>query len=187
MRRSKQIELDIINHYFSFEGKIATLKLVYDTFSELINPNFGDDKIEKLNDKLFSDIQEAVSMLPRGFKLNLNIVIKDFEDYTKTECEDIIHQNIKLAVYKAIKENNKKLYIGWSLIGVGAIIILLSYILRNKDYELWFDLINITGTLFVWEGSYMTFIEKSLETKAMRSLARAINNITIELEENRKK
>ena len=178
MRKSEQIEYDIIKHYFSFEGDKAILELVYDTFSELVNPNFGNDKIEKLNDKLFLDIKEAVSILPRKYKLNIKIVIKDFEDYSKEECEEIIRQNVKLAVYSAIKENNKKLTIGWSLIGMGAIIILLSYLLRNKEYELWFDLINITGTLFVWEGSYMTFIEKSLETKAIRTLAKSINNIT---------
>ena len=39
-------KLQILEKYFSIDGNIATLKLVYDTFSELINPNFGDDKIE---------------------------------------------------------------------------------------------------------------------------------------------
>lgn len=180
MKKKKQIELDIIKHYFTLNENEATLELVYDTFSELINPNFGNDKIEKLNEKLLSDIKEAVSMLPRKYKLNIRIVIKDFENYSQNECEDIIRQNVKLAVYNAIKENNKKLCIGWSLIGAGALVILLSYILRSQEYELWFDLINITGTLFVWEGSYMTFIEKNLETKAKRALAKSINNITIE-------
>lgn len=180
MRKRKQIELDIIKHYFTLNGDEATLDLIYDTFSELVNPNFGDEKIDKLNDKLFSDIKEAVSLLPKKYKLNIRIGIKDFEDYSKKECEDIIRQNVKLAVYNVIKENNRKLYIGWTLIGVGALIILLSYILRNQEYELWFDLINITGTLFVWEGSYMAFIEKNLETKATIALAKAINNISIE-------
>ena len=183
MKKSKKFELEILQYYFSIEGNVATLKLVYDTFSELINPNFGDDKIEKLNDKLFSDIKEAVSLLPRGYKLNLQVVIRDFGEYSQEECEKIIHQNIKLNIYQTIKNNNKKLLCGWSLISVGAIVILLSYILRNRDYELWFDLINITGTLFVWEGSYMTFIEKNLELKANKALAKSINNITIELED----
>ena len=49
MKKKKQIELDIIKHYFILNENEATLELVYDTFSELINPNFGNDKIEKLN------------------------------------------------------------------------------------------------------------------------------------------
>lgn len=183
MSKKKEIQLEILKHYFTIENNIATLKLVYNTFSELINPNFGDDKIEKLNDKLFSDIKEAVSLLPKKFKLNLHIVIKDFGEYTKEECEKIIIENVKLTAYQVIKESNRKRSCGWSLIGAGAMIILLSYLLRSQKYELWFDLINITGTLFVWEGSYMTFIEKNLENKAMRTLAKSINDITIEQEE----
>ena len=182
MLKNKETQLEILQHYFSIENNIATLKLVYDTFSELINPNFGDDKIEKLNDKLFSDIKEAVSLLPRKFKLNLNIIIKDFGEYSKEECENIIIQNVKLSAYKTIKESNKKLACGWSLIGIGAIIILVSYFLRSQNYELWFDLINITGTLFAWEGAYMAFIEKNLENRAIKALAKSINNITIEKE-----
>ena len=163
MSKKKEIQLEILKHYFTVENNIATLTLVYDTFSELINPNFGDDKIEKLNDKLFSDIKEAVSLLPKKFKLNLHIVIKDFGEYTKEECENILTENLKLTAYQTIKESNKKRSCGWSLIGVGAIIILLSYFLRSQNNELWFDLINITGTLFAWEGSYMAFIERNLE------------------------
>ena len=182
MRKKKEIQLEILKHYFTVEDNVATLKLVYDTFSELINPNFGDDKIEKLNDKLFSDIKEAVSLLPKKFKLNLHIVIKDFGEYTKEECENILTENLKLTAYQTIKESNKKRSCGWSLIGVGAIIILLSYFLRSQNNELWFDLINITGTLFAWEGSYMAFIERNLENRAMRTLAKSINNIAIERE-----
>lgn len=185
MRKKKEIQLEILKHYFTVENNIATLTLVYDTFSELINPNFGDDKIEKLNDKLFSDIKEAVSLLPKKFRLNLHIVIKDFGEYTKEECENIITENLKLTAYQTIKESNKKRSCGWSLIGVGAIIILLSYFLRSQNNELWFDLINITGTLFAWEGSYMAFIERNLENIAMKTLAKSINNITIEREKTK--
>lgn len=73
MKKKKQIELDIIKHYFILNENEATLELVYDTFSELINPNFGNDKIEKLNEKLLSDIKEAVSILPRKYKLNIRM------------------------------------------------------------------------------------------------------------------
>ena len=170
-------KLQILEKYFSIDGNIATLKLVYDTFSELINPNFGDDKIEKLNDKLFSDILETVSLLPRKYKLNLHVVIKDFGDYTQSECENIIKQNIHLVAYKTLKERHKKLIRGWSLIGSGAAVLILSYFFSN---QIWFDLINISGTLFVWEGANLTFIEKNLEDRANKILVRTINMITIE-------
>ena len=178
MNKKKEMQMNILKNYFKIDGNIATLKLVYDTFAELINPNFGDEKIDKLNDKLFSDIREAVSLLPKRFKLNVQIEIKDFGDYTKQECENIIKQNVYLVGYHIIKENHKKLASGWSLIGVGAVILLVSYLLRN--YDLWFDLINISGTLFVWEGVNAAFIERNQTSKETIALARSIQNITIE-------
>lgn len=178
MTKSKELQLKLLKNYFKIEGKVATLKLVYDSFAELINPNFGDDKTEKLNDKLFSDIKDAALLLPRRYKLNLHIVIKDFGNYTKEECEKIITQNIYLYGYKIIKDNNKKRLAGWSLIAVGAIVLLLSYLLRN--FNLWFDLINISGTLFVWEGAYTAFIERNIENKEAISIAKAVKNIVIE-------
>ena len=178
MNKKQQLQLEILKNYFSIDGNVATLKLVYDTFSELINENFGDDKTEKLNDKLFSDIRDAVSLLPKKFKLNLHIVIKNFGDYTKEECENIIKQNIYLIGYQTIKENKTKIISGWSLIGTGALILIASYLLQQ--YDLWFDLINISGTLLVWEGVYTAFLERNHENKVTRSIAKSIKNITIE-------
>lgn len=178
MNKKKELQMEILKNYFEISGNIATLKLVYETFSELVNSNFGDEKTEKLNDKLFSDIRDAVSLLPKRFKLNVQIVIKDFGDYSKEECEDIIKQNVYLVGYQIIKENNKKRASGWSLIGVGAIVLLVSYLLRK--YDLWFDLINISGTLFVWEGVNTAFIERNQASKETIALARAIQNISIE-------
>lgn len=178
MSKKESFQMQTLRHYFSIDGNIATLKLIYDTFSELINPNFGDDNIEKLNEKLFSDIKEAVSLLPRKFKLNIKIVIKDFGNYTKEECQRIIKQNVQLVGYRKLKESNIKRVSGWTLIGIGAAILLVSYFLRK--YDLWFDLINISGTLFVWEGVDMGFIERNMESKAMRTLAKSINDISVE-------
>lgn len=178
MNKKKEMQMKILKNYFNIDGNVATLKLVYDTFAELINPNFGDEKIEKLNDKLFSDIKDAVSLLPKRFKLNVQIVIKDFGDYTKEECENIIKQNVYLVGYQIIKENHKKRASGWSLIGVGAAVLLVSYLLRK--YDLWFDLINISGTLFVWEGVNTAFIERNQSSKETFALAKAIQNISIE-------
>ncbi len=177
MKIGKELKMQLLQHYFSIEGNVATLELVYDTFAELINPNFGGEKIEKLSDKLFSDLGEAVALLPRKFKLDLNIVIKDFGDYTKEECENIIRQNVFLAAYRTLKGNRQKLLSGCSLIATGAVILVVSYLLHN--YELWFDLINISGTLFVWEGVNMAFLERNLGNKSARRLAKSIRNITI--------
>lgn len=174
-----QLKEQILSKFFSVEGKVATLKLVYDTFAELVNPNFGDDRTEKLNDKLFSDIKEAIEILPRTYKLNIKIVIRDFGEYSREECEKIILQNVKLSIYLALKSGNKHLWSGLALIGIGAVVLIVSYFLHSADYDILFDIVNISGTLCVWEGANMAFLERNLELKATRKIAKAIQNIVV--------
>ena len=175
---SKMTE-QLLEEFFTIEGKVATLKLVYDTFAELINPNFGDERIEKLNDQLFSDIKEAIEILPMSYKLNVEITIKDFGDYSREECEKIILQNINLTTYLALKSGKGQLRNGLALIGIGAAVLLASYLLHSSEYDIIFDIVNISGTLCVWEGAYMAFLERNMERKAIRKIAKTIQNIIV--------
>ena len=174
-----QLKEQILSKYFSIDGKIATLKLVYDTFAELVNPNFGDERTEKLNEKLFSDIKEAIEILPRGYKLNIEIVVKDFGEYSREECEKIILQNIQLSVYLALKSGDRHLWTGLALIGIGAIVLIVSYFLHSSEYDILFDIVNISGTLCVWEGVNTAFLERRLEMKTTKRIAKTVQNVTV--------
>lgn len=185
MKKTNKIETklneQLLNNFFTIDGKVATLKLVYDTFEELINPNFGDEHIEKLNDKLFSDIKEAIDMLPTTYKLNVEVVIKDFGEYSHEECENIILQNIKLSAYMAAKFDVRHLRTGFALIGIGAAVLIASYFLHsaNVKYDVLFDIVNISGTLCVWEGANTAFLERNIERKAIRKIVKIINSIKV--------
>lgn len=174
-----QLQEQILSKFFSIEGIVATLKLVYDTFAELVNPNFGDERTEKLNDKLFSDIKDAIEILPKTYKLNVEIVIKDFGEYSHEECENIILQNVKLSVYLALKSGNRRFWNGLALVGIGAAVLVLSYFLHSSEYDILFDIVNISGTLCVWEGVNTAFIERNLENKAARRIAKTLQNIVV--------
>lgn len=183
MKKFHKIETELrerlLSKFFSIEGNVATLKLVYDTFAELINPNFGDEHTEKLNDKLFSDVKEAIEILPKTYKLNVEIVIRDFGEYTREECEEIILQNVKLSVYMILKSMNKHRWSGLTLIGIGAAVLIVSYLLHSSDYDILFDIVNISGTLFVWEGANTAFLERNLEWKSTRKIAKILHNISV--------
>ena len=188
MNKFQKIEAElkeqILSKYFSIEGKVATLKLVYDTFEELVNLNFGDSHTEKLNDKLFSDIKEAIEILPRKYKLNVEIVIRDFGEYSREECEKIILQNIKLSVYLVLKSMGTHRWGGLALMGAGAAVLVLSYFLNSAKFDILFDIVNISGTLFVWEGANTAFLERNYELKATRKLARTLQNIVVLADES---
>ena len=169
----------LLGKFFSIEGNVATLKLVYDTFAELVNPNFGDEHTEKLNDKLFCDIKEAVEILPKTYKLNVKVVIKDFGDYSQEECESIIVQNVRLSLYLALKSTAAHRWGGLALMGVGAAILLVSYFLQSGKSDIVFDIVNISGTLFVWEGANMAFIQRNLDKKETKRMAKVLQNVVV--------
>ena len=175
---SKLID-QVLNKFFSVDGKVATLKLVYETFAELVNPNFGDERTEKLNDKLFSDIKEAIEILPGSYKLNVEIAIKDFGEYSREECERIILQNVNLFAYLALKQGKGHLRNGLTLIGIGAAVLVASYLLHSSAYDILFDIVNISGTLCVWEGVNTAFLERNFERKATKKIAKTIQNIAV--------
>ena len=183
MKKTNKVEAELRNRlldkYFSIEGNVATLKLVYDTFEELINLNFGDEHTEKLNDKLFCDIKEAVDILPRTYKLKVEVVIKDFGDYSREECESIIVQNVKLSLYLALKSTGTHRWGGLALMGVGAAILVVSYFLQSADYDILFDIVNISGTLFVWEGANMAFLQRNLDLKQTKRMAKVLESIVV--------
>lgn len=183
MKKAKKIQTELNEHllskFFSIEGNTATLKLFYDTFAELVNPNFGDEHTEKLNDKLFSDIKEAIEILPRTYKLNVNIAIRDFGDYSREECEKIILQNINLSTYLALKSGKGHLVNGLTLIGVGAAVLIASYLLHSIEYDIIFDIVNISGTLCVWEGANTAFLQRNIERKSAKKIAKTIQNIVV--------
>lgn len=174
-----ELKEQILSKYFSIEGNVATLKLVYSTFEELVSQNFGDANTEKLNDKLFSDIKEAIEILPRKYKLNVEILIKDFGEYSREECERIISQNIKLSVYLAVKSISTHRWSGLALMGVGAAVLILSYFLHNAKFDIIFDIVNISGTLFVWEGANTAFLQRNFELRSSRKLAKALQHIVV--------
>lgn len=179
MKKANKLNNLLLNKFFSVEGNVATVKLVYDTFAELINPNFGDEHTEKLNDKLFSDIKEAIEILPVTYKLNVEIVIREFGEYSREECEKIILQNITLSTYLALKSGKGHLVNGLTLIGIGAAVLIASYFLHSTKYDIVFDIVNIAGTLCVWEGVNTAFLERNIERKAAKRIAKTIQNIVV--------
>ena len=68
---------------------------------------------------------------------------------------------------------------GLALMGVGAAVLILSYFLHNDKLDILFDIVNISGTLFVWEGANTAFLERSFELRSTKKLAKALQKIVV--------
>lgn len=172
---------NILEKYFYIEGKHATLDLYYDTFSELIDNNFGNDKIEKLNSVLFDEIEETVKLLPSDYKLKIKIHINDFGSYTSKEALKIIRENFELYFYGVLQDAKRKKRNGLLAVATGVVLLLVSYFMQKTSIPYIFqDVMNISGTLFVWEGIGIAFMERNQEIRSTVKFAEQIESIDID-------
>lgn len=56
------------------------------------------------------------------------------------------------------------------MMGAGEPVLILSYFFHSSDYDIIFDIVNISGTLFVWEGANTAFIQRNFELRNAKSL-----------------
>lgn len=172
---------NILEKYFHIEGKHAGLDLYYDTFSELIDNNFGNDKIEKLNSVLFDEIEETVKLLPSDYKLNIKIHIKDFGAYSSDEALKIIRNNFELYFYGVLQDAKRKKRNGLLAVATGVVLLLVSYFMQKTSIPYIFqDVMNISGTLFVWEGIGIAYMERNQEIRSTVKFAEQIESIDID-------
>ena len=164
---------EILEQYFSVNGRDLTAELYFDTFSELVDQTVGDNRVEKLNGILFEKLEELFDLIPRKYHIHVNIRIRDYGDYTPEEAERIIRRNLILKIYGLGLESRRKHIMGLSLLAAGAAMLIASYFLSDLNWpQLIFDVINISGTLFVWEAADITLIERGESAKHIKQYLR---------------
>lgn len=170
----------MLSHYFTIKNKVATVRLNFDTFSELVDQSIGDDGVEKLNSVLFDKLSEVFALIPRKYKIEVEVHIKDFEGYELSEAEKIVRQNFALRIYSFSLERRRKIITGLSLLSGGVALLIVSYFLSMfKLPQILFDVINISGTLLVWEAANITLIERSADKKRIKHFARKFSNVRL--------
>lgn len=169
---------EILTKYFTISENTAKVRLNFDTFSELIDQNLGDDSVERLNFTLSEKLSETFALIPRKYKIEIDIFIRDFGDYSIKEAERIIKDNIQLIVYAFMLERKRKYKTGLSLLGGGIVMLLASYFLNSLPIsQIFFDIMNISGTLFVWEAADVALIERGEDAKRARQYINKLKNI----------
>ena len=156
-------EKELLSKYYKLRGENVEVTLVYNTFAELVDPNFGDDKVEKLNNKLFDSIDLAIQEIPVKYDIFLNIKIKDFGNYNQEEAIKIIRENIQMRLHTVRRVDKKKKWTSALVMLAGIGIIVASYFVKRSTTttSIVNELIDLAGQVFVWEGMYAYFLDKS--------------------------
>ncbi|MCM1043647.1 MAG: hypothetical protein NC350_05565, partial [Corallococcus sp.] len=77
-------------------------------------------------------------------------------------------------------DRRRKNITGLSLLAGGCVILLVSYLLSRLDWpQIIFDIINISGTLFVWEAADVAIIERNAEAKRAKQYIKKFKGINV--------
>lgn len=176
----RALRKNLLSKYYEIDNKTAKVKLFYDTFEELINQNFGDNNVELINSSLFDDIQNAIEYLPLGYHIDIEIYIKEFREYTLEEASKIMKENILMKGYKSGVDSYRTLRNGIALCLSGILLLVASYFCSSMDWpSIIFDIINISGTLFIWDACEKVLIENNDRKKEMKRYIKKVKNITL--------
>ena len=179
MKKNKR-EAEILGKFFTITGNTAKVRLEFDTFSEFIDPNIGDNKVEYLNSNLTDKLSVIFAQIPQKYKIEVDVCIKDFGDYTQEEAENIVRDNVQLMIHGFLLEQNRKRKISLTLLGCGIVMLLVSYSLSRISLPtIFFDIMNISGTLFVWEAASIGLIEKKEDIKRAWQYVKQLKSIRI--------
>ena len=73
------------------------------------------------------------------------------------------------------------------MLGGGVVLLLASYFLGRLDLpQIFFDVINISGTLLVWEAADVTLIERGADVKRAKQYVKKFKEIRLMQAENEK-
>lgn len=169
----RKSENELLSKYYKLNGDSVVVTLVYNTFSELVDANFGDDTVEKLNNKLFDSIEMAFQEIPVKYDILLNIKIRDFGNYNQDEAIKIIRENIEMRLHTIRRLDIKTKILSTIIMFFGVGIIAASYLVKTTSpaSSLINEVIDLAGQVLVWEGMYAYFLdkmEKKLLTKQYR-------------------
>lgn len=177
---SKKREKELLSKYYKLKGDAVEVTLIYDTFAELVDFNFGDDRVEKLNNKLFNSIELAFKEIPVEYSIFLNIKIKDFGNYNQEEAITIIKENIEMRLHTIGRLDRKKKFLSTFVMLIGLLFIIASYFIPRKTPTLVAnELVDLAGQVFVWEGMYAYFLERTENRHLTKQYRKKLHNIKI--------
>lgn len=175
MKALTEIEKDFFE--FDEEGR-KIIELEYEDIYDLLvlhnscTPRLKDDFISRMKDVLESDLQIS--------KLKIVLRIKNKRDFSKEKIQQVLYKNFLLFHLQAKKSLRKLNLQGIALIVFGGLFLALSYALMGKINAIFNDIINISGTLVIWEAAYLLIFTRGQKGSRSIRFLRLLSHMIIE-------
>lgn len=85
---------------FDIKNEIATLKLDCDTVFDIIDPNISTIEYPVINKEAIQILEDYLDVVPKEFKVNFQITIKDYKEYKPDTILHAYHSALNTKTYR---------------------------------------------------------------------------------------
>lgn len=168
--KQEQRQIDLIKKYYPVDEKkrVVIVRLSYPKASALFDENIGKEEAPLLKNDLFHEIEEVVSDIPIGYRVEVHLRIDDYQDYTPKEIAENISDTMELNHFKGEHNRRKKWVTSAFLVIVG---ILILFLMGYGNSQGWFgtgenaslvsEVLDIAAWVFIWEAVTILLVEPS--------------------------
>ena len=123
MKQKTSIENEFLD--LDQKNKIAFIRMMYEKPSDIFSENTMT-KIPIIDESFFGEIFHSFDLAPKHYKVDLEILFSDLEEYDEQELGEIFRKNVLMET--AMKKRQKKDQNGLALLlcGIGLVFILIS-------------------------------------------------------------
>lgn len=163
-------QLELIRKYFPVDEKnrLVTVRLFYEKAGDLFEENIGKVESPFLKPDLFNKLQEIISEMPIGYRVDVHLRIDNYEDYTPKEIADNISDTMELNHFRNEKSKRRKWVTSAFLIIVGILILFLmgygsanEWFGEGENASLITEVLDIAAWVFIWEAVTILLVEPS--------------------------
>ena len=147
------------------ENKIVTMSYCFEEAS-LVVDNSLDNKEYLIKDEIMEKIISGMKSVPLMYKININLRIKDFKNYSKEKVVEAFEDGIEMNHYSLERENKRKWIKTLVLVIIGIVILFFNTIAKSES---WYgtkstssgiasEVFDIAAWVFIWEAVTIMFL-----------------------------
>lgn len=169
----KELERDFFEYD---ENNRKIIELSYDSIDDILVKN---GELTPFVSTDFEDKLHNIAKENKPKRVKLDLIIKDKKEYDLETIKTILLKNAYLREKDAIRKRKNGLFIIGFMILFGVILLAISYAIDKYTLKLITDVINISGTLVIWEAFYLFFFIRNQTAIVNVRMAKLFINMNV--------
>lgn len=145
--------------------KVARIVLDFEKPSDIFDTNYVS-KIPVLSDDFLDRIDSAFRIIPKKYKIKLDICFDDMEGFDAAGLEKIFAKNMLLEHRSKVSARKRERNLAWSLIGLGMLLLFSTIFLNlfwqeeSIRHEIILYVLDIASTVTFWEAFTILIVKR---------------------------